>query len=126
MILRICGIAVLTAIVGMMLGEMGFKGRRLFGTVSAVMLLIGVLESVGTVFSEISSLTSVAGVSEIALTALKIIGVGYVSGISSEVASELGEGGVARAVELSGRVEMLLITLPYLREILEVGIGLIK
>ena len=126
MILRICGIAVLTAIVGMMLGEMGFKGRRLFGTVSAVMLLIGVLESVGTVFSEISSLTSVAGVSEIALTAMKIVGVGYVSGISSEVASELGEGGVARAVELAGRVEMLLITLPYLKEILEVGIGLIK
>ena len=126
MILRICGIAVLTAIVGMMLGEMGFKGRRLFGTVSAVMLLIGVLESVGTVFSEISSLTSVAGVSEIALTALKIVGVGYVSGISCDVASELGEGSVARAVELAGRVEMLLITLPYLREILEVGIGLIK
>jgi stage III sporulation protein AD len=126
MILRICGIAVLTAIVGMMLGEMGFKGRRLFGTVSAVMLLIGVLESVGTVFSEISSLTSAAGVSEIALTALKIVGVGYVSGISCDVASELGEGGVARAVELSGRVEMLLITLPYLKEILEVGIGLIK
>ncbi len=126
MILRVCGIVVLTSVVGMMLGEMGFKGRRLFGCVSALALMLCVIEGIDGILAGISSVTEAAGVSEIALTALKIVGVGYVSGISADVASELGEASVAGVAQLVGRVEMTVLVLPYLTEILETGIGLIK
>ena len=126
MILRICGIALLASAVGMMLGEMGFRGRRLIGCATAVMLMIAVLDGVGEILADITSLTDAAGVSQIALSALKIVGVGYVSGICSDIAAELGESSIAGVTQLVGKIEMMLIVMPYLREILETGIGLLK
>ena len=126
MILKACGIAVLAAVVGAVLGELGFKGKRLFGAFSAVLLLSFAAEGFGEVVSELTLLTEGAGISDVARDAVKIVGAGYVFGIGSDIADELGEGGAAKALSVVGRVEIALLILPYFGEILKTGMGLIK
>ena len=57
---------------------------------------------------------------------MKILFVGYVFGISSEICRELGEGGISTVMTSLGKIEIILIVLPYIRDIVYLGVGLIK
>lgn len=79
-------------------------------------------------YSVVSSLTgfcNTAGIGEVARSALKIVFVGYVFGFCADTASELGEGGVANALTLAGRVEVAVIAMPYLSEVVKTAIEVI-
>ena len=107
-------------------GELGFKGKRMFGAFCAVLLLSFAAEGFGKIVSELSLLAEGTGISNVARDAVKLVGAGYVFGVGSDIADELGEGGAARALSVVGRVEIALLILPYFAEILKTGTGLIK
>ena len=67
-----------------------------------------------------------AKISEIATSAAKIIGVGYLFGRGADVIAELGEGMISKGLLVAGKIEILLIALPYFKDILELGLSLIK
>ena len=66
-----------------------------------------------------------AGISESASALIKITGVGTLFGLSSDAVRELGEAGIAKAVDMVGRVEIITLTLPFIEEVLEIGAELI-
>lgn len=119
---RVIAYALITAVLGVVLRELGFRGTRLvmlIGTVS----LIGA--SVTYIGDALSLLPSVQGGGEYAVAMLKIVGVGYAFGICSDVCRELGEGSLAAVVCLCGRVEILVLSLPYIKRIVERSVELI-
>ena len=126
MIPKICAVGIILAFVGFLLSEMGFKGKKALGALSLVLMLICFAKETDTVLSESLSLFSRAGLGDTAGRALKVVGLGYVFGISTDVCEELGETGVSKALVLIGRVQIIGITLPYVKQILELGIDLIK
>ncbi len=126
MIARICSIALLAAVLGSLLSEYGFKGKKLFSVTACVVLLTLGCGLLGEAFGKINGFGALAGIGEAAGVAVKIVGAGYVFGISSDVCRELGEGGVANVLTLVGRLEIFVIVLPYITKILELGVELIK
>ena len=124
--LRLCGIAVLGAVVAMLLGELGFKGRRLISLRVIITLLLAVGDGLSQVVGAVTDFGNVAGIGETVRVALKVILVGYLFGISADLCSELGEGGLANALTLCGRVETFVLVLPQFREILRLGMELVK
>ena len=56
---------------------------------------------------------------------LKITGLSYLYSVTSEICSSLGEAGISRAVDTVGRVEMLLVALPYFKKIILLGAELL-
>lgn len=119
---KVIAYALITALLGVVLRELGFRGTRLvmlIGTVS----LIGV--SVVYIGDVVSLLPSGDGSGEYAVAMLKIVGVGYAFGICADVCRELGEGSLGGAVCLCGRVEILFLSLPYIKRIVERSIELI-
>ena len=124
--LRLCGIAVLGAVVAMLLGELGFKGRRLISLLVIITLLLAVGDGLSQVVGAVTDFGNVAGIGETVRVALKVILVGYLFGISADLCSELGEGGLANALTLCGRVETFVLVLPQFREILRLGMELVK
>ena len=60
-----------------------------------------------------------------AKTALKIVGIGYLSGISSDVCKELGESGVAKCIGVLAKLELACIVTPLICEILKTAEELI-
>jgi stage III sporulation protein AD len=76
--------------------------------------------------SDIVGIASGADLSEPVSVILKIIGLGYLFGISADICRELGEGGIAKALEVAGRVEIILLSVPDLIKTLNLGVGLIE
>ena len=165
---RVCAIALICAVLGLLLREAGFRGSRAVALIGIVAMLGigasglasildfltrlgadmtagGSLGSGGTSLGS-SSLGSVLGsggspsagtstslstadiadsAAEIIDGATKILGLGYVFGICSDVCRELGENGVANSILVVGRVEIFLATLPYLDTLLGLVRGLV-
>lgn len=126
MIVRLALMGILMAAVGAVLSELGWKYGKVYSVICAVILLSGVGEGLSGIFSDVLSISDTAGISDVAKCALKILGAGYVFGICADTARDLGEAGVARAITIASKCEILLLTLPYLSEILSFGLEFIK
>ncbi len=171
---RVCAIALICAVLGLLLREAGFRGSRAVALIGIVAMLgigasgiasildfltrlgadmtaggsLGSGTSLGLGGTSLGSpsLGSVLGyggspsagtsttlgtadiadsAAEIIDGATKILGLGYVFGICSDVCRELGENGVANSILVVGRVEIFLATLPYLDTLLGLVRGLV-
>lgn len=102
----------------------GWKGAPLVAVASLLTLLALIepyLEKTLGIFDTVSDLE---GMTEAGETVLKVLGVGYLSGICSDVCRELGEPTVASAVSAVARLETLVLISPMLYEVLNLGLEL--
>ena len=121
--MRIVAYVLITLFLGLLLKELGFRGATLvllFGTVSVVGVAV---LSLGKIFPLLPGVDAEGR--EYAEAMLKIIGVGYVFGICSDVCSQLGEGSLSSAVALCGRIEIIALSVPFIKRIIEKGIELL-
>ena len=121
MIFKLVGCAVLLSFLAFTLREFGFKGAPVFAVASGV-LLLGLVASrlEETLFFGGALFLSETG-GEILGVALKALGISYLFSIASEVCTSLGEGGIARALDVAGRVELVILIMPYVIKIIELG-----
>ena len=122
MTLDVVGSAVLMASLALVLREIGYRGAGVFSVISMVVILISSFEKLGEVINGLFNISSFSEALEEKIgIALKIVGISYVFGISSDICRNLGEGGI----EVAGRVEILLISFPLVEEIFEIGVELL-
>ncbi len=126
MTLRLGAVALIMVTVNFLLGEMGYKGKKAVAALSMLLLFCSVTEGIADTVGELISIAEYSGVRDIAVIAVKVLGIGYVFGIVSEVCEELGERGIATVTVNVGRVEIFMLVFPYFKEIVEMGIKLIK
>lgn len=125
MILNLLGAGLILGISAFILRSLGWRGAPVFAVICSVVLLAEAGESLSGVFSSLSLLYRQKGMEEGVSAALKVLGLGYLFGISSDVCRELGENGIAKSVEVAGRVEIIAVVIPFLKEIIETGVELI-
>ncbi len=124
--LKIFGLAFLFAMSGFVLKAFGWKGAPIV-TVSAIVGLLSLfLERLEPILEIFKFIKEEDGMSDAVECVLKIIGIGYVSGICSDICRELGETGIASAVSLIARIESLAIVSPMIIEILTLGMELVQ
>ena len=125
MIVKACAIAIGAVILSMLLKEIGWRGAPLIGVVAS----LGVLSLVLPYFSRLgefySDIADGFGLSELVKSVVKVVGIGYLGGICADICSELGESGVASGVIMASRLEILIITVPYFVEVVEMGVSLL-
>ena len=109
-----------------MLTELGFRGKRAVAALFFVILSLGVVDSLSAVLGGVGDFFELSGIGDVAKTSMKVVGTGYIFGIASDVCSELGEGGASKALDLAGKVEVVLIVLPYLTEVTKGALEMIK
>ena len=121
--IKVIAYVLVTLFLGVLLKELGFKGAKLVLLLGIISVLGAAFIYIGKILSFFSSLDERGR--EYAETMLKILGVGYAFGICADVCTELGETSLANAVSLFGRIEILALSLPFIRMIVEKGIELI-
>ncbi len=126
MIIKYCAIALLCAFVAFFLSELGWKGKRLFSVVGLCCIIGLVLPALSDILSSIMDTAKLSGISEAAECSLKILGVGYVFGISSDICREVGEGAIATALGICARTEIFILVYPFLKETISYGMSLLK
>lgn len=110
-------IALFIAFMSFMLRSMGYEGARLISVVGTVSLLCAVVLGVGRLMDSLPGELLSGKVAAVAEVSLRIMGVGYVFGIVADICRELGEVGLANAAEGLGRVEILMLSVPYITEV---------
>ena len=122
----VCGAALVCAVSACLLKRM--KSEISFAvSLAGTLLFFGfVLASLESVMSEMSEILSLGGVSEYLLPITKALGVAIVAQIASGVCADCGESGIAQGVELAGKFEILLISLPLIKSIVGYAIDLIS
>ena len=126
MIFKILGAGILLAFTSFVLSELGFRGKRTVSVLGLILILSSVGEGIGGLLESVLGLCDTAGITDAAECAAKIVGAGYLFGICSDIASELGEPLVSKGLLTAGRVEMLLIATPYFVGVIKLGTELIK
>ena len=88
---------------------------------AAGLMLIGLgLNALGDVQGLLARLAALAGLQEGYLqTLLKALGVAYAAELAAQLCADLGEGGLAAKVELTGKLCVFALTAPLLMTILE-------
>lgn len=126
MVLKICGGAILAAILGFILSELGFRGKKAFTTLMIVIFLLIFVDHIADAASQIMSVPITdEGKKSLAL-ALKIVGVGHAFNLSADACAELSEGGIASVLTLVGRLEILAMILPSVIELIKCSTSIFK
>lgn len=125
MILKIFGAVLLLCISAFLLRCFGWRGAPVFALVCVIIILNESSEALSGIFNTVNSVSALADMGEPLGAALKILGLGYLFGISADICRELSESGIAKAVEVVGRVEIIAVVMPFFEEIIRVGVELI-
>ena len=125
MVAEVCALALMGALSFFLLSELKWRGAP----VLAILCFIGIISVVNPYLSQvegaISFFASVSNLGDTVAAVLKIVGVGYLAGITSDVCSELGAVRIGNAVALVGRVEIIAIAAPFFVAIIDMGAELI-
>ena len=121
---KIVAYVLITLFLGVILRELGFKGSRLVLLIGTVSLLGATAVYIGDLIGMLGEIGEVGEENTVAI--LKIVGVGYIFGVCSDICTELGEGVLGNTVCMFGRVEIMILSTPFLKTILEKGIELIQ
>ena len=125
-VLRISGIAVIGVIASVLLKDR-HRSLAVLAVVTAAVIIglysiqSGVWQTVESVksFSEGTSFSQYSG------TMLKALGIGYITVITESICRDAGENGLAQFVELGGRIQLLLLSLPLIGSLLAIAAKLL-
>lgn len=124
--LKIAGAGLVAAMLAFILRECGSRSAKLVSSVGIVVLLAASVGGIGRIVPSLGIPKLGSDAAEGCALMLKIVGAGYVFGTSADLCREIGENGVASALVVAGRVEIFLLILPVLREIITLGVEMLK
>ncbi len=124
--MRLAAVPLILAFLVFMLREMGFRGAKPIAVVGITLLALAAAGRIGRLFEGLNfgGISETAG--ELTGAALKVVGVGYVFGFTADVCRDMGESCIASWVLAVGRVEILLLAMPYILRALELAGGMIE
>ena len=115
---KLCGVALLLAVVSMLLGELCAGIRKPIRTLGTVLLYGGILLLLSPMLTTYGGLLLGVMPKESGAPLLKAMGIALLSEITSDVCRDLGENSLAGVVELGARIVVLLLGLPMVEELL--------
>jgi hypothetical protein len=121
--MKIAFLGLVFAFCAVLLKNLGWRGASVFSALGIAVILTELRGS----FSEIGSFGELwKNLGEGGVAILKIMGLGYLFGISADLCRELGEGGISSALTLVGRFEIIAVALPFIHEIFSLAISLVS
>ena len=125
-LLKLCGAALLAVCTAFFLKDRNREFSAIVSVTACVLIfseLIGCAEQI-TVF--LVELSGESAASSYVPVLLKAVGFSILTEISVGFCRSAGEEGIAGAIGIAGRWEILLLSLPYVKELVSIAIGLLK
>ena len=123
-LLQILGLAVLSSMLLLLLSEKAAGFRPLLLAASGVLLLMWFVFRISPAFQLLGGYLQEYSMGESGGLLLKALAVGYLTELGGDTCRDLGAEGIAKKLELCGRAELLLLSLPALSELLTVALSL--
>ncbi len=124
--IRACGLAVLAAVFVMLLRELRDGAYRLIEISAAIIFFLAAVTSIAPEIAKISELLEGSSLSGYAAFIIRALGVAALCEVTGDICRACGSETAARGVEIFGRAEMALLSLPLLTELLNTAVSFLK
>lgn len=125
-IAKVCGLGVVCAFSALVLKRTKSELSFAVAVGASVLLFLYALRALEPLTQEMLALFSLTGVSELLSPILKALGVAILTHISSGICGDCGETRIADSIELVGKLEILLLSLPLIKNIIGYAMELIS
>lgn len=115
---QIFGVGLLAAVATVVVKQMRADLAVTVRLAGSVVLLGAVVAMSAPIYSYLSALISRTASGQYAEVLIKALGVALLTHLGAEICRDCGESGIATAVELAGKCEILLLSLPLVSSIL--------
>ena len=120
------GLTVTAAVLCMVVRAWQPQMAALCAMAAGLMLMAAALENLSGLRDVFERLTVLGGLQEGYLgTLMKVLGVSCTAELAAQACTDLGEGGLARKVELAGKLSVFSLTAPLLLNLLEMILELV-
>lgn len=118
LLLRVSGLAILAAVVCIILKQLRVEFAPFVRIGATALILLLLLPFMEQVIGEFGDLIGNQAVEPYATVMLRALGISLLCRITSDVCRDAGEAGLASGVEMAGKLLILLLCLPLIRQIL--------
>lgn len=118
---RLCGVCILLCVIAVTAREGAGRFAPLVGLAGGLFLLSFALSRYGELVGMLTALSENELFSSLSSLALRVVALCILTEVSAGICRDLGEAGLASKMELCGRAEILLVTLPTLARLLSVA-----
>ena len=123
-IIKICSVIIISAMMIMLLKEQKNSMHHLISATVIVLASILAVKNISP-FLNISKQYGLVS-SELIQILIKTVGISYITEFSSSVCKDIGESGLATGIELCGKAEILVISMPLFNQIMDICLNLIN
>lgn len=124
---KILAICIIGAILSIILRQKSAEYAFAVVLVTGIVVLTFVLNAVSAPIEEISQKLAGYGVEiQYFKTALKAVGIAYITDFIADASRDAGQGSIASKAELAGKVAIFILSVPLLISVLDTAIGFIK
>lgn len=123
---QICALGIISLIAVMLLRDSGTPHPESIVLLLGILVLFRVTDGIGDVVGFIIEISEGTESASYVKVLIKAAGIAYIVDFASGLCRDAGEGGIASYVELAGRCEIVLLTLPVAKELLEISFGLLN
>lgn len=124
-IMKLCGAAILAAAALAVLRGVRKDISLFIVPAAGAVVLAGVLPGVDKIVSFVRDASERGGITDYASVLLRAAGLAALTDITARICRSSGEESAASFVELAGKIEILVLSLPFISEILDLSLGLL-
>ncbi len=128
LVFKVCGIAVVSSMLILLVKKWGSDIAVTLKIAAGVCLSAVCLGAVSPIISyvrEIAAMGESAGLVSSAEFMLRVLAVAVISHVSATVCRDCGEGSLGGYVELAGKIEIIILSLPFVKNMIEMTTGLL-
>lgn len=125
-IVKICALALLCTFASLLLKSIKSEWGMLCALCGGVLILFFVLGSLSESVLAIREMTLQSGFSEYSAVLFRALGISLVATVGADACREAGSASLASKIELAGRVLILSLCIPLLRELISLALEVLK
>ncbi|WP_067728095.1 stage III sporulation protein AD [Oceanobacillus damuensis] len=119
-ILQIATLGIVASILYIILKDINKSFAFFLILVTGIIIFLAVVKQISIIFEMIQTLGQKANVEGLYIeTILKIIGIAYIAELGANLTKDAGLGSVAKYIELSGKIFILLLAVPIITAVIE-------
>ena len=126
-IVKVIAVGIITVVAVIVLKQIKPE-LSIFATIAGSLVIIFmILQAVGVVIVDYKNLLDKTGLnSGIFTSVLKIIGVGYLVEFASDICNDAGVGSISNKILLAGKILIMIMCLPIIKNLLELIINFVS
>lgn len=117
-LIRVCALAILCAVASLVLRQIRGEFAGLLRIGGSVLIFGGLIVAARDGLEEILGLFAGEGLEDYATVMLRALGIALLTRTCTDICRDCGESGVAGGVELAGKLSILALCVPMIREII--------